>query len=139
MSSQLYQYRGQRRTPRFAVRDFCRWCNGGSPKDCPSSSCPLFPYRLPKPMPEAQESPLRAIHRFCLGCAGSAHDVQACTAHKPYLEQPACSLWPHRAGKRHVSAQYRAERREQAKKQRDEAGPAPGFVSRQLALYRMEG
>lgn len=139
MSSQPSQYRGKRRTPRFAVRDFCRWCNGANPESCVSPACALYPYRLTKPMPEAQESPLRAIHRFCLGCAGSASEVQACTAYKPFLEQPACPLWPHRAGKRHVSAQYRAERREQAKKQREEAGPAPCFVSRQLALYQMGG
>jgi hypothetical protein len=129
MTKLISSFQGKRRTPRFAARDFCRWCFAGNPYACPSSSCPLFAYRLTKPTPEAQESALRAIHAFCLGCARSAEAVRTCTAHKPFSEtQPECPLWPHRDGKRHVSAEYRAERREQAKKQRREPGPGATFA-----------
>jgi hypothetical protein len=133
-------YKGKRLTPRFAIRDFCRWCNGGSPATCVSPECSLFPYRLTKPMPNAKESSLRAIHSFCLGCVGNAHLVHGCTAYKSFSEvQPECSLWPHREGKRLVTAKYRTERREQAKDQRKNPGAEAGFISMLPALCGKEG
>lgn len=123
------KYHGDRLTPRAAIPKNCRWCNGGSAATCASPSCPLFALRTSQTVPEAKVSPLRAIRSNCLDCAGSAEAVRTCTAYKPFLSQPECPLWPHREGKRNVSPEYRAERREQALNQREKAGAAPGFLS----------
>jgi len=122
-------YCGKRLTPRAAIRAFCRWCNGGHPESCTSTQCPLYALRQGKLTKEPSLPPLRAIRARCLECAGSVDAVRACTAFKPFSEaQPECPLWPHRDGKRHVSAEYRAERRGQAKKQRREPGPGATFA-----------
>lgn len=119
-------YLGKRLTPRTAIRRFCRWCNGGCPSTCVSPSCPLY---TPSP------SPLRAIHAYCLECTGSAKAVRSCAAYKPFSEvQPACPLWPHRLGKRRVTMEYRAARREQAKGQLAESGPGAIFSSNQPSV-----
>lgn len=127
-------YCGKRLTPRRAIRDFCRWCNGGHPESCASSQCPLYSLRQGKLTKEPSLTPLRAIRARCLECAGSADAVRACTACLPFSEaQPECPLWPHRDGRRAVSSAYREKRREQAKKQRREPGPGAVFVARERA------
>lgn len=121
----------KRLTPRMAIRTLCRWCNGGNPETCVSPVCALFAYRMCKALPGATGSPLRAIRAFCLGCAGGVEAVRTCTAYKPFSEaQPECPLYPHRDGKRHVSAEYREQRREQAKNQLGESGPGTTFTPR---------
>lgn len=126
------KYCGKRLTPRSAIRSFCRWCNGGNPESCASPQCPLFALRQGKLSKEPSLTPLRAIRARCLECAGSAEAVRACVAFKPFSEvQPECPLWPHRDGKRHVSAGYRAERREQAKKQLGASGPGAPFRAKE--------
>lgn len=53
-------------------------------------------------------SPLKAIRKFCLECAGSSHDVDLCTANPADIEKarkagdeteyPVCSLYSYRKG-----------------------------------------
>jgi len=129
MSSPTFQ--GKRRTPCNAIKGHCRWCNGGeNPKSCTADTCPLYEHRACRAS-EPKTTPLRAIRARCLDCAGSANAVCDCSAFKDYSEvQTACDLWPHREGKRLVSAEYRKQRREQAKEQRKIPGAEAGFVPR---------
>jgi len=107
-------------TAREVIRKNCRWCNGDkNPANCPVSSCPAFPLRLTEAEPGA-DTGLRTIRALCLDCAGSADAVRDCTAYKPFLDIPACLLWPYRDGKRNVTEEYREARRAQANKQRRE-------------------
>ena len=132
MNNPAPTYHGKRLTPRAAIRTFCRWCNGGSPATCVNPACALFPYRMGKALPGAAGSPLRSIRARCLECAGSIEAVRACAAHKPFSEvQPEFPLWPHRDGKRPVSAEYRDKRREQAKIQLSDSGPGALFKPKQ--------
>lgn len=124
------EFQGKHETPRNSARGYCRWCNAGPATTCVDPECTLFPYRLAKVLPGNKMTLLRAIRTRCLKCAGgNAETARTCTAYKPFLSQPACHLWPHRDGKRNVSPEYRAERREQALNQREKAGAAPGFLS----------
>lgn len=122
-------FHGKRRTPCSAIKAHCRWCNGGkSPKSCTATTCPLYEHRACRAS-EPKTSPLKAIRARCLDCAGSAKAVRDCSAFKDYSEvQTACDLWPHREGKRLVSAEYREQRREQAKEQRKSSGAEGGFA-----------
>lgn len=90
--------RPQRRSPLQSIASHCRWCMGGSPEDCPATACALYTMRNGR-MPESgKRSPLAAIKSYCLACVGSHAEVRDCQGHSPYLSQPACSLWPFRAG-----------------------------------------
>lgn len=121
-------YEGKRLSPRAAIRKNCRWCNGGdNPKSCPTGLCALFEFRLSE-VRDADTTPLKAIRAHCLDCAGSAEEVRTCNAYKPFLDNPPCTLWPHRFGKRHVTEEYREARRAQANKQRRESGQGGSFV-----------
>lgn len=111
-----------------AIRKNCRWCNGGdNPKSCPTGRCALYEFRLSE-VRDASTTRLKAIRAHCLDCAGSAEEVRTCTAYKPFLDNPACLLWPHRFGKRRVTEEYREARRAQANKQRREPGQGGSFV-----------
>lgn len=126
--SQTPTYQGKRRTSCTAIKAHCRWCNGGeSPKTCTTTTCPLYELRACRAN-APKTTPLKAIRARCLDCAGSAKAVRDCPAFKDFSEvQTACDLWPHREGKRLVSAEYREQRREQAKEQRKSPGAEAGF------------
>lgn len=127
MSSPTFKGKGM--TPIIRAHKFCYWCNGGNPASCVSPACLLFLVRMGKTLPGTKGSTLQVIRAFCLGCAGSPEAVRTCTAYKPFSEvQPECPLWPYRDGKRHVSAEYRKQRREQAKMQLAESGPGALFA-----------
>jgi hypothetical protein len=88
-------------TPLQRIRKTCLWCMGGQRsmvQDCPSKSCPFYPYRFGRIEPGASRRLLRAIRRFCLACAGSAQDVKTCTAGQG--DSDPCWLLAYRFGKR---------------------------------------
>ena len=126
-------FTGERLTPRAAIRAHCRECNGGNPRSCTISSCPLYPFHLTEASPEASTTPLRAIRACCLDCAGSTEAVHRCAACKPFIDIPACTLWQHRKGKRHVSAEYREARKVQAKKQLRVTGTRGAFAPQEAS------
>ncbi|MBD5539345.1 MAG: hypothetical protein HDQ94_05050 [Desulfovibrio sp.] len=97
------------RSAPLAARRFCLDCQGASPgavRSCADGDCPLWDWRLPRPMtapgPDAarvagaalSRAVLRAIRRQCLACAGSRGDVRACAARED------CALWSYRFGVR---------------------------------------
>jgi hypothetical protein len=99
------KFEGKRRPPLDAIRAFCVWSCGGSPKEvqlCPAGPeakhpCDLYPYRLGTIPPGASRSLLKAIKARCLDCKpdGSAD----CDAFRPYEIHPPCPFWPFRLGK----------------------------------------
>ena len=132
-SNESPEFEGKRLTPRAAIRKNCRRCNGGdNPKSCPVRTCPLYPFRLSE-VTDASTTPLKAIRGCCLDCVGSAEEVRTCPAYKPFSDQPACALWPHRFGKRYVTEKYREARRAQANKQHREPGTGAAFKAQDEA------
>jgi len=123
-----HAFAGDRLTPRAAIRAHCRECNGGGPKTCPVPTCPIFPFRMTVVPADTPTTPLRAIRARCLDCAGTSEAVRSCSAHKPFADTPACAIWPHRTGKRHVTTAYREARRSQANTQRRKSGSRGTFA-----------
>jgi len=83
-----------------SIRAQCRECMGGQLAlitTCPSAKCPLFHLRSGKGNPRATETPLKAIHSFCLACVGTAPEVASCTGKT--LDGGQCSLHLYRQGK----------------------------------------
>ena len=76
--------------PSKAIRKYCLWCTINQPKEillCPSTDCPLHPYRLGTGRPK-----LKAIREKCIDCSGySLKAVRECD----FLD---CSLYPYRMG-----------------------------------------
>ena len=74
-----------------AIRKFCVHCMGGSthlPRDCPSTQCHLYQYR----MGTGGGPKVQVIRRYCLECCGgSTSEVQKCT-------DTYCPLYPFRMG-----------------------------------------
>jgi len=83
-----------------SIRSQCRECMGGQLAliaNCPSRGCSLWPFRAGKSNPHATETPLKAIHSFCLACVGTAPEVASCTGKT--LDCGQCSLHLYRLGK----------------------------------------
>ncbi len=83
-----------RATPLKAIRAHCLWCCGGMEEPfetqdgeqhqchrpfqlvatCPSTTCPLNPFRRGKRTEPSPAGPLRSIQDFCFGCLGGDGD-----------------------------------------------------------------
>ena len=121
----------KRPTPLKAARQHCVDCCGGNtsePAHCPSTACPLWPFRFGRnPTPEerqavadvylyplergqtgddvATRTALKSILERCLDCAGSLKAVKECN-------RIDCALHPYRLGK--GNRQLSPEQRQQA-------------------------
>jgi len=91
----------RRLTPLRAIRKECLKCCGDNfymVRDCPSTSCALWSYRLGR-MPDPEEiggrpSPLKAIRQKCRECVGEElSEIAKCT------EEGVCFLWEYRFGR----------------------------------------
>lgn len=105
----------KRITPLKAIRKQCLHCMGGSFRlvsECPDVDCPLYPYRFGRLQPGISGRTIRIIRQYCLGCAGSAHEVKTCQGNEIYLGNEPCVLWPFRLGKNpNYSMEAREKRR----------------------------
>jgi hypothetical protein len=86
------------KTPKEAIRAYCRHCTGGNLQEvemCSASgrdpsfhACPLYPYRTGKKRPS-----LRVLREFCLQCMGGNKGfILDCTSYN-------CLVYPFRLGK----------------------------------------
>lgn len=91
-----------RLSPIKAIRKTCLLCQGGSRKlvaECPEETCPLHPYRFGT-IPQGSVTPLpKIIRKFCLRCAGSASEANACKGGTPVATMAPCYLHPYRKGR----------------------------------------
>ena len=91
----------KRVSPIQAIRRTCLLCQGGSRKlvaECPEDTCPLHPYRFGT-LPQGSVVNLpKVIRKFCLRCAGSATDANACKGGTPVASMTPCYLHPYRKG-----------------------------------------
>lgn len=79
------------------VRKICLWCQGDSWKqveECTLSSCSLHAVRMDRDLTEPLAK--ECIVAYCLQCAGSAEDVEECSAYRPFAGHPACPAHPFR-------------------------------------------
>jgi len=87
-------------SPLKSIRRECLFCMSGSRslvKNCPSTACRLWPYRLGKRPTSGAHRPLRAIRKHCLACAGSSDAVRNCDG--KLLDGEICPLRRLRFGK----------------------------------------
>lgn len=87
-------------SPLKSIRRECLYCMSSSRllvRDCPSTACRLWPYRLGKRPTSGAHRPLRAIRKHCLACAGSSDAVRNCDG--KLLGGKICPLHRFRFGK----------------------------------------
>lgn len=85
--------------PLQAIKQYCRNCSGDQkPKDCPSTDCILYSWRLGK-KPKGSDisswarTTVKAIRERCLDCTGQEPEsVKNC-------KHPRCPLKPFRMGR----------------------------------------
>lgn len=121
-------FQGKRHSPLDSIRAFCLWCCGGSApevRECPSSQCVLFPYRMASIPQGVGRSLVKVIKARCLDCLpGGPAD---CDALQPFTEHPPCPLWPFRMGE---NPNYGREQREKLRAHGKQTGFKPGSQPR---------
>lgn len=127
----MEQFKGPRRTPLEAIRNFCViHCQNGSTQaveECCTASCAFHPYRAGRLTPEASPRLLGVIRSKCFECVGSRPgdpqcvnkgQVRECSAYEQYLQSWPCPIWPYRLGSNpYYSVATRQARSERAKLQ----------------------
>lgn len=82
-------------TPMVSIRRYCMWCTKNQfeeIRECPSTECPLWGFRLSK-KPDGSKSSLKTVRAKCLDCVGgNANAVNDC-------KETECSIHCYRFGK----------------------------------------
>jgi len=106
----------KRVSPIKAIRKTCLLCQGNSRKlvaECCDETCPLHPYRFGT-IPQGTVTPLpKIIRKFCLRCAGSAPEANACKGGTPVATMTPCYLHPYRKGRMPALKKHRRRPRPQ--------------------------